>query len=42
MKMILFSADYCKLLFSVLFGERETPYPLGVRWRWRHQDYKDL
>jgi hypothetical protein len=42
MKMILFVPDYCKLLLGVMLGKRETPYPLGVRWRWRHKNYRDL
>ena len=42
MQVILFSADYCRLLFSVLLGTRETSYPLGVMWRWRHKNYIDL
>lgn len=41
-KMISFSADYCRLLLMVLLGKRETSYPLSVRWRWRHRNYKDL
>ena len=42
MKMILFLQSYCKLLVGVSLGVHETAYPLGLRWRWRHKDYKDL
>ncbi|MGI9034738.1 MAG: hypothetical protein ACR2GD_01745 [Pyrinomonadaceae bacterium] len=42
MQVILFSTNYYKLLLSVWLGKRLTPYPLGVIWRWRHKDYKDL
>jgi len=42
MNVILFLQSYWELLVGVSLGTRETPYPLGVRWRWRHKDYKDL
>lgn len=42
MKVILFSANYCKLLISVLCGKHETSYPLGIKWRWQHRKYFDL
>ena len=42
MKVILFLQSYLKLLVGVSLGTRGTAYPLGVRWRWRHKDYKDL
>jgi len=29
-------------IVEVMLGTRETSYPLGVRWRWRHKKYKDL
>lgn len=41
-KMILFLQGYCKLLVGVLFGGYETAYPLGLRWRWRHKNYRNL
>lgn len=42
MKLSLFMLDYCRLLLGVMSGRRETPYPLGVVWRWRHKRYRDL
>ena len=42
MNISLFMLDYCRLLLGVLSGTRETPYPLGVVWRWRHKKYRDL
>ncbi len=42
MKVILFLQNYCKLLVGVSLGTRDTPYPLGLRWRWRHKNYRDL
>jgi len=42
MEMILFLQSYCKLLVGVSLGKRETAYPLSVKWRWRHKDYRDL
>jgi hypothetical protein len=42
MKMLLFLQTYCKLLVGVSLGTRGTSYPLGLRWRWRHKNYKDL
>ena len=42
MNMILFLQSYCTLLVGISLGTRETSYPLGVRWRWRHKKYKDL
>jgi len=41
-KIILFLQNYCKLLVGVSLGKHETAYPLGLRWRWRHKDYKNL
>jgi hypothetical protein len=42
MQIILFLQTYCRLLVGVSLGKRETAYPLGVRWRWRHKNYKHL
>lgn len=35
MKVILFSAYYCKLQMSVMLGFYHTSYPLDISWRWR-------
>lgn len=42
MELVSFSVSYARLLWDVLLGRRETSYPLGVLWRWRHKRYTNL
>ncbi|MGC2237637.1 MAG: hypothetical protein WA584_15855 [Pyrinomonadaceae bacterium] len=42
MKLVLFTFYYCKLLISVLFGISQTFEPLGLRWRWRYWNDRQL
>ncbi len=42
MKIVSFTVSYSRLLLGVMFGQRQTPYPLGVLWRCRHERYTDL
>jgi hypothetical protein len=42
MNIVSFSVSYARLLLDVMLGQRRTPYPLGVLWRWRHKRYADL
>ena len=42
MKLLTFVQSYSRMLVEVMLGMRDTRYPMGPIWRWRHVRYKDL
>lgn len=42
MKVVEFAKSYSRMIVEVMFGMRDTRYPIGPIWRWRHVRYKDL
>lgn len=36
MKVVQFAFYYSKLHIGLILGVMQTPYPLSLRWRWRH------